>query len=98
PPATPSAGPPGPGGGPGGGSSGFGSFRGFNLDGPRASREELLERMREHIHTVVGRYKGKIRVWDVVNEALSDSGPDVLRKSPWSVIIGLDFIEKAFQY
>ena len=88
---------PGPGRGPGGGG-GFGGFRGFNLDGPRASREELLERMREHIHAVVGRYKGKIKVWDVVNEAISDGGPDVLRKSPWSVIIGPDFIEKAFQY
>ena len=75
-----------------------GRRRAFNLDGPRASREELLERMREHIHTVVGRYKGKIKVWDVVNEALADSGPDVLRKTPWSVIIGPDFIEKAFQY
>ena len=76
----------------------LGGFRGFNLDGPRASREELLERMREHIHTVVGRYKGKVKVWDVVNEAIADGGPDVLRKSPWSVIIGPDFIEKAFQY
>ena len=54
--------------------------------------------MREHIHAVVGRYKGKIKVWDVVNEAIADGGPDLLRKSPWSVIIGPDFIEKAFQY
>ena len=54
--------------------------------------------MRDHIHTVVGRYKGKVKVWDVVNEAIADSGPDVLRKSPWSVIIGPDFIEKAFEY
>ena len=88
-----------PGPGPGGRAfGGFGRFRPFNLDGPRATREELLERMREHIHTVVGRYKGKIKVWDVVNEALSDNGPDLLRKSPWSVIVGPDFIEKAFQY
>ncbi len=72
--------------------------RQFNLDGPRASREELLERMREHIHTVMGRYKGKIKVWDVVNEAISDGGDEVLRKSPWSVIIGPDFINKAFEY
>jgi endo-1,4-beta-xylanase len=77
---------------------GFGGFRPFNLDGPRASREELLERMREHIHAVVGRYKGRIKVWDVVNEALSDNGDEVLRKSPWSVIIGPDFVEKAFQF
>jgi endo-1,4-beta-xylanase len=96
---TPTNGPRGPGRGPGGrAAGGFGGFRPFNLEGPRASREELLERMREHIQTVVGRYKGKIKVWDVVNEALSDGGPDVLRKSPWSVIIGRDFIEKAFQY
>lgn len=77
---------------------GFGRSRGFDLNGPQASREELLERMREHIHMVVGRYKGKVKVWDVVNEALSDSGPEVLRRSPWSVIIGPDFIAKAFEY
>ncbi|MBX3442868.1 MAG: endo-1,4-beta-xylanase [Planctomyces sp.] len=75
-----------------------GGFRGFDLNGPRASREELLERMREHIHTVVGRYKGQVRVWDVVNEAIADEGPDVLRRSPWSVIIGPDFVARAFEY
>jgi endo-1,4-beta-xylanase len=72
---------------------GFGRYT-----GPRASREELLQRMREHIHTVVGRYKGKIKVWDVVNEALSDGGTNVLRNSLWTDIIGPDFIAKAFQY
>lgn len=66
--------------------------------GPRASREELLERMRDHIHTVVGRYKGKIKVWDVVNEAIADEGTNVLRNSLWLEIIGPDFIAKAFQY
>jgi endo-1,4-beta-xylanase len=97
PPAAPppNAGPPGAGRRPGGRPGGF---RPFNLDGPRASREELLERMREHILSVMGRYKGKIKVWDVVNEAISDDGPEILRKSPWSVIIGPDFIEKAFEY
>jgi endo-1,4-beta-xylanase len=54
--------------------------------------------MREHIHTVVGRYKGKIKVWDVVNEALSDGGTNVLRTSLWTEIIGPDFIAKAFEY
>ena len=72
--------------------------RGFDPTQPHASREELLERMREHIHTVVGRYKGKIKTWDVVNEAISDGGPDVLRKTAWSEIIGPDFIAKAFEY
>jgi len=71
---------------------------GFDINGPHATREELLQRMRDHIHTVVGRYKGKIKVWDVVNEALSDGGPDTLRKSAWEQIIGPDFIAKAFEY
>jgi endo-1,4-beta-xylanase len=47
---------------------------------------------------VVGRYKGKIKVWDVVNEALSDGGTNVLRNSLWLQIIGPDFIAKAFEY
>lgn len=75
-----------------------GGFGRFGYNGPRASREELLQRMREHIHTVVGRYKGKIKVWDVVNEAISDRGTNVLRNSLWSEIIGPDFIAKAFEY
>ena len=74
-----------------------GGFPG-RFTGPRASREELLERMREHIHTVVGRYKGKIKVWDVVNEAIADGGTNILRNSLWLEIIGPDFIAKAFEY
>jgi endo-1,4-beta-xylanase len=82
---------------PGRGRFGRGFGRG-GYTGPRASREELLQRMRDHIHTVVGRYKGKIKVWDVVNEALSDGGTNTLRNSLWSEIIGPDFIAKAFEY
>lgn len=65
---------------------------------PLATREQLLERMRDHIYTVVGRYKGQIKVWDVVNEALANEGEEVLRDSYWRSIIGDDFIAKAFQY
>jgi endo-1,4-beta-xylanase len=75
------------------GGGGFGRFT-----GPRASREELLQRMRDHIHTVVGRYKGKIKVWDVVNEAIADGDTNILRNTLWLEIIGPDFIAKAFQY
>jgi endo-1,4-beta-xylanase len=78
----------------GGFGGGFGRY-----NGPRASRDELLQRMREHIHTVVGRYKGKVKSWDVVNEAIADgNGTNVLRNSLWLEIIGPDFIAKAFQY
>jgi endo-1,4-beta-xylanase len=64
--------------------------------GNRVSRDVLLERMRDHINRVVGRYKGKIRGWDVVNEALNEDG--ALRPSPWLKIIGDDYIEKAFRF
>lgn len=78
-------------------AGGRGRFRGYT--GPRASREELLERMRDHIHTVVGRYKGKVKSWDVVNEALADGGPEnYLRETLWMQIIGPDYIAKAFEY
>jgi endo-1,4-beta-xylanase len=83
---------------PGRGRFGRGFGGGFGFNGPRASREELLQRMRDHIHTVVGRYKGKIKVWDVVNEAIADGGTNILRNSLWLQIIGPDFISKAFEY
>jgi endo-1,4-beta-xylanase len=60
------------------------------------SREALLQRLHDHIQTVVGRYKAKIDSWDVVNEALNEDG--TLRQSPWMKIIGDDYIIKAFQY
>jgi len=64
--------------------------------GGRASREVLLARMREHIQAVVGRYRGRIRGWDVVNEAVDEDGS--LRKTPWLEIIGEDYIAKAFEF
>jgi endo-1,4-beta-xylanase len=64
--------------------------------GKPISREALLERMRDHIHTVVGRYKGKIKGWDVVNEALNEDGS--LRESPWLKIIGEEYLVKAFEF
>ena len=65
--------------------------------GKEVTREVLLERMREHIHTVVGRYKGRVKGWDVVNEAIDDSTYG-LRNSLWRRIIGDDYIEWAFKF
>ena len=65
-------------------------------DGGVADRATMLERMRAHIAAVVGRYKGRIRGWDVVNEALNDDG--TLRDSPWRRGIGDDYIAKAFEF
>lgn len=60
------------------------------------SRDALIERMHKHIATVVGRYKGKIGGWDVVNEALNEDG--TLRDSSWRKIIGDDYLVLAYQF
>ena len=67
-----------------------------DVDGKPLSRDALLARLRDHIFAVVGRYKGRIGGWDVVNEALNDDG--TMRASPWQRIIGDDFAVKAFQW
>jgi len=67
-------------------------------NGNDVSREELLKRMKDHIDTVVTRYKGRIHAWDVVNEAVEDRGDQIYRSSKWIDIIGEDFIDYAFKY
>jgi endo-1,4-beta-xylanase len=64
--------------------------------GKPLSREALLGRMKEHIFTVMGRYKGRIHGWDVVNEAIAEDGS--FRKCKWLDIIGEDYVLKAFEY
>ena len=66
--------------------------------GDTVKKEVLLDRLRDHITTVVNRYKGKIYAWDVVNEVVSDDSGVNLRNSPWLKICGEDFIAKAFEY
>jgi endo-1,4-beta-xylanase len=70
----------------------------FYRDGAQpAGRELLLARMRRHVETMVGRYRDRAAMWDVVNEALDDGG-DYLRPSGWSAACGELFIAKAFEY
>jgi endo-1,4-beta-xylanase len=69
-----------------------------NSAGEQIDRDTLLQRMKDHITTVLQRYKGQIYCWDVVNEAVTDEGPEVYRKTNWLEIIGEDYIEKAFEY
>lgn len=64
--------------------------------GQNVSPELLKARMKEHITTVVSRYKGRIKGWDVVNEAIEDDGS--YRKSKFYEILGEEYIPLAFQY
>lgn len=69
-----------------------------DANGGTVTKEVLLQRLKDHITTLVSRYKGKIYAWDVVNEAVADDSTGLLRKSPWYTICGEEFIAKAFEY
>ena len=64
------------------------------------TKEVFFKRMRNHIHTIVNRYKDVIYCWDVVNEAITDdrNAADPYRQSPLYKIAGDEFIAKAFEY
>lgn len=73
--------------------------RGFT--GPMAGREVILERLRNHIMTVVGRYKGRITGWDVFNESIADGGDGTtenLRNYSWYQAVGPEVITLAFKW
>lgn len=65
-------------------------------EGKLVGPEILKQRMKDHITTVVTRYKGRIKGWDVVNEAIVEDGS--YRKSLFYQILGEEFIPLAFQY
>jgi endo-1,4-beta-xylanase len=63
--------------------------------GKAVDRETLLARMRDHITTVVQRYRSRVDGWDVVNGVLAGDGS--LLQTPWLKIIGPDYIAEAFR-
>lgn len=65
--------------------------------GKTVSKDVLLARIKNHINTVVTRYRGKVYAWDVVNEVIADD-TTYFRKSPLYTIAGEDFVEQAFRY
>ncbi len=65
-------------------------------NGNNVSREVLISRIKNHIQTVVSRYKGKVNGWDVVNEAINDDGS--WRQNKFYQIIGPEYVKMAFQF
>ena len=75
-------------------------FQGTN--GGRVTRDLAIERLKNHILTVAGHYKGKVMGWDVVNEAIDDRNnngqPDNLRNDSWYSVIGSNYLTMAFKW
>ncbi len=63
--------------------------------GQEVSADVLKQRIKDHITTIVSRYKGRVKGWDVVNEAIMDDGS--YRDTPFYRILGEAFIPWAFQ-
>jgi endo-1,4-beta-xylanase len=68
------------------------------LTGGNFTRDQVIAIMRDHIMTVVGRYRGRILAWDVVNEAVSDNNGQLRTDSFWYQRIGPEYIAMAFQF
>ena len=65
-------------------------------DGKTVSRDQAIALLREHITTMMTRYKGRFNYWDVVNEAVDHTQSDGIRSGPWKDVIGSDLVEVAF--
>src|SRR5262245_24622725 len=68
------------------------------LTGGNFTRDEVIAIMREHIWMVVGRYRGRILAWDVVNEAIDDGTGQLRTSSFWYQRIGPEYVGMAFQF
>ena len=67
----------------------------YDENGEYITPEVLKQRMKDHITTIMTRYKGRIHGYDVVNEAIVEDGS--YRKSPFYEILGEEFIPWAFE-
>ena len=56
-----------------------------------------IANLKTHIETVVKHFKGKVKGWDVVNEAVNDAADPYLRNTP-APAIGDDYVLKAFEF
>lgn len=62
------------------------------------TKDGMLAVLKGHIHTVVGRYKGRIPQWDVVNEAISNNADSVYRDTFLFRTMGSGFIDSCFRW
>ena len=62
------------------------------------AREEALANLKRYIGEVMSHYRGRIRIWNVVNEAISDKDGEYLRDTPAWRAIGDDYVLKAFEF
>ena len=65
-------------------------------DGKPVNRAQAIEKLRNHVQTIVGRYRGRIQYWDVVNEAIDPQQADGLRAGRWKDLLGEEMIDVAF--
>ena len=85
----------------------FADWMMYDKKGKFVKKEVFYKRLRDHIHTVVNRYKDIVYCWDVVNEAMADQQRPAFRGRPAGSpyresalykLCGDEFIAKAFQF
>jgi endo-1,4-beta-xylanase len=71
-----------------------------DAEGNQVTKEVALQRLNDHITTVVSHFKGKIYAWDVLNEVITDNdtAKSIYRPTQWLKICGEEYIAKIFQW
>ena len=71
----------------------------FFTDGDTVASPALLkERMKNHISTLLARYRNDVFCWDVVNEGIDVKQDNGLRRSRWYNILGEEYLDLAFRF
>jgi endo-1,4-beta-xylanase len=60
-------------------------------------RDGAIALLKQHVETMVGRYRGRIKYWDVLNEAINDEGTG-LRDTIWLRTIGPEYVDMVFRW
>lgn len=81
----------------------FSTWMYYDANGQPVTKEKFYERLRNHIHTIMNRYKDVVYAWDVVNEVVADDDQTDLetcpyRKSEAYLLCGEEYITKAFEF
>jgi endo-1,4-beta-xylanase len=75
----------------------FKDANGNELQPTAQNKALLLARLEKHIRAIAGRYRDDVYAWDVVNEVIDPSQPDGMRRTPWYLLTGTDYIDTAFR-
>jgi len=59
-------------------------------------RDSMMQFLKNYVKTVAGRYRGRIKEWDVINELVNDNGSGALRNYKVTQVLGSSIVDSVF--